>query len=218
MKTVAVHFRILAAICVASWIMLYIMGHFLVLHPDAYKDMTRSIIIVYAIVLLSIGAWRLLARFLPAQFAPDRISTLANGYTPFQLIAALFLVITVVNSVMMLTGIDAPKQGVFTYVHMLTRLMIVTFSIVAWKWHETLTQLKAFHLVKSALSLLRGAHKQPLATGAQIFTLATVAYCLTAIAASYLIPVSGGAFFYRALLGIMAASLALPAILKGTKA
>lgn len=45
-------------------------------------------------------------------------------------VAWAFTVVTVANSAMMLTGWDTPKSGTFAYVHLLSRLAIVT-AIVA---------------------------------------------------------------------------------------
>lgn len=41
-------------------------------------------------------------------------------------VAWLFTIVTVGNSVMMLTGLDEPKTGSFAYVHLLGRLGIIT--------------------------------------------------------------------------------------------
>ncbi|TCK93337.1 hypothetical protein EDC19_1529 [Natranaerovirga hydrolytica] len=45
-------------------------------------------------------------------------------------ISVLFTTVTIIHSLMVVSGIDSPKQGVFAYIHLLTRFVLI-FLIVS---------------------------------------------------------------------------------------
>ena len=55
-----------------------------------------------------------------------------------------FSVITIINSFMMVTGLDTPKEGRFAYIHLLIRLGIITGIWVIFDFSYTIASTKAF--------------------------------------------------------------------------
>ena len=51
-------------------------------------------------------------------------------------VALLFFVVTVGNSVMILTGLDEPKTGSFAYLHLLGRIGIITVLVALFSLGE----------------------------------------------------------------------------------
>ena len=75
------------------------------------------------------------------------ISALKRFFTEKNAVAGVsdaFSVVTVVNSFMMLTGLDTPKEGRFAYVHLLIRLGIITGIWVVFDFSYTIASTKAF--------------------------------------------------------------------------
>jgi hypothetical protein len=208
MSKVIRHVTVLLAVCIAAVIMTYVMGHFMELHPDAYRDIVRSILMVYALVLLIGGCIKLLSKVPPIQGAMEKATTWFGETTPLQAISEGFLMITAVNNVMMLTGIDVPKQGVFAYVHMLSRILIITIVVVALMWRDVLARLKTLKPRDDLHHFFQNAHRHVFASASQVFTLVTVIYCAAAILASRMMPIKGGATFYVVLLILMGLSFA----------
>lgn len=56
-------------------------------------------------------------------------------------IVEVFSLVTIINSFMMLVGWDQPKTGVFAYIHLLTRLAIISVIIGLWRYKEIIKKL-----------------------------------------------------------------------------
>ncbi|MBO6602915.1 MAG: hypothetical protein JJ938_09890 [Roseicyclus sp.] len=59
-------------------------------------------------------------------------------------ICTAFAIVTVINSVMMLVGLDTPKDGQFAYVHLLIRLAIISLIFALWDWESTIADLRRY--------------------------------------------------------------------------
>lgn len=198
------HVRVLLIVCVVSWIFIYIMGHFTTLHPDAYRDMTRSILIVYGLYILVYILYNLVRKKVPLTKMHGRISTWWENETPIEAICSTFTIVTLINSIMMILGYDTPKQGVFAYIHMMTRLFIISCFVIVWMWKDAIQWAKKFEFRNSIRNFCQEAHKRPYASISKLFTIVTVAYCLFMIGFYRVIDSSGGMLFYQTLLGILA--------------
>ena len=78
---------------------------------------------------------------------PKVISAIKHFFSEKNAIAGIsdaFLIVTVINSFMMVNGLDTPKEGWFAYVHLLIRLGIITGIWVAFDFSYTVTSTKAF--------------------------------------------------------------------------
>ena len=79
--------------------------------------------------------------------APKLISALKRFFSEKNAVAGVsdaFLIITVINSFMMVIGLDTPKEGRFAYVHLLIRLGIITGIWVVFYFSYTIASTKAF--------------------------------------------------------------------------
>lgn len=115
--------------------------------------------------------------------------------SPIAWVSLCFSLITVVNSLMMITGLDTPKQGVFAYVHILSRLVIIIIMVSLFmisEWREIITQKTLFSSFKEAL--FKSIHLQ--------YTLVVVLYCALNITFSPLYYIPSGYFFYITLVGM----------------
>ena len=75
------------------------------------------------------------------------ISALKRFFTEKNAVAGVadaFLVVTVVNSFMMVTGLDTPKEGQFAYIHLLLRLGLLTGIWAVFDFSYTIESTKAF--------------------------------------------------------------------------
>lgn len=126
-----------------------------------------------------------------------------------------FGIITVANSVMMLTGWDTPKSGTFAYVHLLSRLGIITIVVAVIDFDDLRDDLRrraerrtlrttprtdrspASH----ALALLRRrVARAPADTAVATFTVVTATVSLVAVAVSPWWPLEGRIVVYQGLL------------------
>ena len=60
----------------------------------------------------------------------------------FTEICEAFTVVTVINSYMMVAGMDQPKIGRFAYIHLLIRLMIISVIIALWEDESIFQSIK----------------------------------------------------------------------------
>ena len=210
---------ILTVICVPALLFLYVVGQFTDLHPDAYRDLVRSILFGYGIYLIAMAFYNGLYKKVRAtngkrkesaeaktiSFAKTKniISGKAKKENPLEAICLTFMVITFVNSVMMLTGLDTPKEGTFAYIHMMTRLFIVSGIIGIWMWKDVINGVKYFKFNNAFKNFHQKAHQHSMASISKMFTLITVVYCTVMIAFHRVINPAGGSFFYQSLLGIL---------------
>ncbi|UNC92045.1 hypothetical protein [Candidatus Contubernalis alkaliaceticus] len=61
--------------------------------------------------------------------------------TPCETVGIFFALLTVINSIMMLAGADVPKEGVFAYVHLMSRLGIITLIVTLISFREIIAPL-----------------------------------------------------------------------------
>jgi hypothetical protein len=135
--------------------------------------------------------------------------------TPLRAICSTFTIITVINSLMMITGFDIPKQGLFAYIHMMSRLMIVSLIIGLMMWKDVWVSIKNTGVRAFFIGLYTKIKNGALPV---LFTFLTAVYCLFMIVfASFLRP-SGGINFYRSLVILfLCLSVARIAILMSRK-
>ncbi len=223
---------VLTGTCGLAVIFLYILGHFISLHPDAYRDLIRSILMGYGIYITGYGLYRVVfTKFITSKRNSSKTFTEADAAatdlsnkevsktknlqrsnkktmvrmkeTPLEAICVTFMVITFLNSVMMLTGIDTPKEGIFAYIHMMTRLLIITGIITVFMWKDVLERVKKFNCQNIFKNISLEAPRSIFRSTAKLFALITAVYCVIMIAFQSIINPSGGAFFYQSLLVIL---------------
>ena len=117
--------------------------------------------------------------------------------TPIQAICSTFTIITVINSLMMITGLDVPKQGLFAYIHMLSRLLIISLIIVLTMWKDVWVSMINTGVRAFFIGLYRKIKNGALPV---LFTFLTAVYCLFMIIFTSFLPPSGGINYYRSLL------------------
>jgi hypothetical protein len=126
-------------------------------------------------------------------------------------VAMLFTLVTVGNSVMMLTGLDEPKTGRFAYVHLLGRLGIIAAIVGACSLGEVRERLRRWREVRhpghpdrarpsphavldAAVGFFLGSW---LGGTARVFTVLVAAVCVAVLALPGLGPPAGGVGLYR---------------------
>lgn len=140
-------------------------------------------------------------------------------------VALLFTVVTVGNSVMMLTGLDEPKDGTFAYVHLLGRFGIITvlvglFSLDearGWfaRWRRQRRQPSRGdlrrHSTRSAFEAIRRSLlRRGFDGAARVFAAVVVASCALTVALAEIRTPAGGPGLYRNL--VLFALILLPAM------
>lgn len=102
-------------------------------------------------------------------------------------ISEAFTIITVINSYMMISGMDKPKIGQFAYVHLLIRLAIITVVLAIWE-DESLFQAIKSRIVKlknlnkiNIKEIYKNVLKNKFGSICTIFMLTTVIICLVMI-------------------------------------
>lgn len=175
------------------------------LHPNAYRDIIRSIIFVYIFFFsVSVVGKGLLSRVMAnrkTNWNAAKIKEYSSRVTLYETIGITFTLVTVINSIMMLTGLDEPKQGVFAYVHLITRLGIITLIVTFISFKEIKDKMKIFKLQKLSLTdILYAPQKNALVSVSKAFTNVSIIYCLTLIVFQNSLPASGGSSFYLSLL------------------
>lgn len=187
---------ILIIICSIACLFLFILGHFIPLHPHAYRDLIRSIVMVFAIICLFISIYKAI----PSNKISRKISAWYKDLSPPQAIAESFTIITAINSLMMIIGYDIPKQEVFAYIHMMIRFFIISIIIIIIMWKDTL------RYIKNPINFKNLPH-QLLSSISKLFTFITISYCIFMIIFQSIIEPAGGILFYQILLGILAFSI-----------
>ncbi|NBG87143.1 hypothetical protein [Isachenkonia alkalipeptolytica] len=110
---------ILTIICSLAMLFLYIVGYFTTLHPDAYRDLVRSILLGYGIYLAIFSLYNGVYGKLSVRVkgtGSNRVRSKTVGKikeSPSEAICIIFMIITFLNSLMMLTGFDTPKEGTY---------------------------------------------------------------------------------------------------------
>ena len=124
-----------------------------------------------------------------------------------------FALVTVINSVMMVTGFDTPKVGVFAYVHLLIRLGIIFAVFLLWDYDGVKSdiayyreKIKMFRqsptLNVAALSTL--IVKEKFNATCVAYTLAVVLICMLAIVGATfgIFEPTGGVGFYTNIIAL----------------
>ncbi len=194
------HLIVLITICLTAVLILYISSYFTTLHPDAYRDMVRSIILVYGVCVVVYILYVIIFKRKNSEIFQKKIN---QNEDPIGLICKIFLVLTAINSLMMLTGYDTPKEGVFAYYHMLTRLFITSFIVIILMWKDFINTIKKISLKNNVINFYKKIHVNIFSSVSKIFTMLTIIYCIFMIAFQNIINPTGGALFYQILLGLI---------------
>lgn len=145
-------------------------------------------------------------------------------------VALLFFVVTVGNSVMMLTGLDEPKTGSFAYVHLLGRLGIITLVVALfhaddlsergrrwWGWARH--PVRAHGPLRPPRTAVEGVVASVLRGGvegsARVFTAVVTVTSLVTVAFAPVRPPAGGSGLYRNL--VVFAAILLPVMLVASR-
>ncbi len=208
------HLTIFSLLVIGMLAVTFVIGMFSTLHPDAYVDGVMSIVYVYVIVLfvhLFLLLIKRTTRF-DAFTLPKRWFEWYKKSGVFVNIALFFTAITFINNIMMLTGIDVPKEGTFAYTHLLVRTLIVTLAVVISMHRDVIETFKSIkaHLEAPAdqrrlqrrekrNALLQTLRTRPLEASASLFTFITVSGCLIMVLTSPWSSPKGGAPLYLSL-------------------
>ena len=220
LKETLKHTIIFSLLVIGMLVTIFIMSLSNTLHPDAYRDGFMSIVYVYIIIILVHLLLVLLKRatFLKLDQLVLRLKTWDQQQGLLVHIAILFTSITVINSVMMITGIDTPKTGSFAYTHLLTRTGIVTLAGVLWKSpYLYQTYIKKRTAKDSRISLVESLGQAPFSFSAVLFTLITVIGCLVMLTLSQWVELTGGVSVYIALVILYAGCLGMVIIFNKSK-
>lgn len=210
-RTAMKHFFIMIAVSVLAVIGLFIASRrpTFTLHPNAYRDIVRSIAVVYIIFFIS--STLLMTVLGRKKQVSDRrawslsLRNILDTITPYETIAVAFTILTVINSLMMLVGLDEPKQGTFAYIHLLTRWGIIALIVLLISYREVIKQLKEYDLKTfTAADFLYSPRKNLLISISKVFTHITLVYCLIMISFQNPLPATGGNTFYISLLALFA--------------
>lgn len=145
-------------------------------------------------------------------------------------VALVFAIVTVGNSIMMLTGLDEPKTGAFAYVHLLGRFGIIVVLVglfyldearerfSRW-WHQIRRQPRREGARHTEGTVLEGALRSVIRGGidgtARVFTALVVGTCVVALALSPIRPPDGGSGLYRNL--VLLAVVLLPVMIVASR-
>ncbi len=209
------HLIVFLGLSLAMVSIVFIMGLFTEMHEDAYMDGFMSIVYVYAIILVGMGTFKLLRHkvsFTPTAW-PNRLFVWYRQSGILINIAIAFTLITIVNSFMMVAGIDTPKTGSFAYLHLLVRLSIVTLAVSLAKADALIRSFKIFkdwlsldesgrtmRFPSNVKSKIQTLFRNPWLASNALFTFITASGCLVVVAFSPFLNVSGGAWLYTALI------------------
>ncbi|WP_209661436.1 hypothetical protein [Acetoanaerobium pronyense] len=207
LKLVIKHFFIMMGVCLIVSLVLYIssLNQSIKLHQNAYRDITRSIIIMYILFFVgSIITKYLLNRYIIGESKQDEkfnIKEYFDRVTPYETIGISFTLLTIINSIMMVTGVDTPKEGVFAYVHLMMRLSIITLIVVLISFRDIKTSLNEFKMENISLSnILYAPRKDSIISISKAYTNISILYCLTMISLQRKFTSLGGINFYLSLL------------------
>jgi hypothetical protein len=141
-------------------------------------------------------------------------------------VALLFTLVTVGNSLMMLTGLDEPKTGSFAYVHLLGRLGIIASLVGAFHLGDVRERLAgrrhplrrtgpADRTRRPARDVLGFFLVGWLDGTARAFTVLVAAVCVVVLALAGPRPPAGGVGLYRNL--VLLVVILLPIVLAATR-
>lgn len=190
---------------------IFIMGQFNELHPDAYRDIVMSVVYVFVIIILvQLLVFSIKHVKLPLiKQAIDRLIVWYQSLGIIDNIVIVFTLITVINSIMMVTGIDTPKTGTFTYIHLLVRFTIITLIVCVWMIKDVITTFKSWRHpdastppVSSLKQWVVKCKGSVFLSSAALYTGITTFMCLVMIVLSPVLNPQGGVNVYEALIGL----------------
>lgn len=200
------HLIIFTLLILGTITLIFILGMFNTLHPDAYIDGIMSIVYVYGLIIVVLVLYHFINRYLniDIQNRFKRFVLWQKTISVFAEVAFLFTLITVINSIMMVTGIDTPKRGVFAYEHLLIRLLIVIFAVVIWNHKAILIAIRSLFKRNSIpkadkqpfIYKLSDSYNKPIQATFNLFTIFTVALCLIIVLFQNMIMPEGGWSLY----------------------
>ncbi|MEO1148787.1 MAG: hypothetical protein AAFY26_24740 [Cyanobacteria bacterium J06638_22] len=130
----------------------------------------------------------------------NNASAIKRFFTEKNAIAGIsdaFLIVTVINSFMMVNGLDTPKEGRFAYVHLLIRLGILTGIWIVFDFSYTIASTKAF-LLDLRAGIGRYIRHNVYDAIAITYTSSVVLLCVAG--STGLFPLHGGRSLYQGLL------------------
>jgi hypothetical protein len=145
-------------------------------------------------------------------------------------VAVLFTIVTVGNSLMMLTGLDEPKNDTFAYVHLLGRLGIITGIVGLFHLDEVRKRLARQRRPSGHASRLGRQRRSPrtvlvavvesflgdwLDGTARVFTVIVAGTCVVVLALAGIRAPAGGSGLYRNL--VLLAVILLPVMHVATR-
>ena len=136
--------------------------------------------------------------------APKVIRALKRFFTEKNAVGGVsdaFSVVTVINSFMMLTGLDTPKEGRFAYVHLLMRLGILTGIWVVFDFSYTIASTK--ELLRDLRAGI-GRYIRHNVYDAISITYTSLVVLLCVACSTGLFPLQGGRVLYQGLLLLFA--------------
>ena len=187
------------------------------LHPDAYIDLIRSIVVVYVFVLLSAMLFVLISQ--KTSFG-SKVKTLCSKKelkNPIVQVSVVFTNITLINNMMMITNIDTPKEGLFAYVHMMIRVAIITTIVLITMNKEVVQWTKKVSFLNIGIVFTNFVEKHKLLAISVMFTLFSIGYCIIIVLFSRLLQPKGGIGFYiiqLLMLALFSVIVAVKSILK----
>lgn len=132
------------------------------------------------------------------------INTLKRFFAEKNAVAGIsdaFSVVTVINSFMMVTGLDTPKEGRFAYVHLLMRLGILTGIWVVFYFSYTITSTKElFRDLRAGI----GRYIRHNVYDAIAITYTSLVILLCVVGSTGLFPLQSGRGLYQGLLLLFA--------------
>lgn len=213
-KLVVKHLLIMSGVSLLATLGFYVasLNSAVTLHPNAYRDIIRSIVLVYMLFFsVTVAAASLLSKVKAnrkTNWHAVKVKAYFSRVTLYETIGIVFTLVTVFNSIMMLAGLDEPKQGVFAYVHLITRLGIITLIVTLISFKELIENRRKLKRQKLSLTdILYAPQKNTLISVSKAFTNVAMLYCLTVIVFQNSLPASGGRSFYLSLLIICACIL-----------
>lgn len=193
------------------------MGNFVSLHPNAYRDLIRSILIPYILAIFIYYLYTFVIKKNGVVSVSAKLTAWWEHSNTIDDICVTFTLITLINSIMMLVGIDTPKQGVFAYIHMMTRLVIISFIITLITWKDAWNRLKKMTIKNNFKYFYQEAHSHIIISATKFFAAFTVLYCIIMIVFQTVLNPAGGALFYQVLLGMFLVITFYFLILRGVR-
>ena len=210
LKSVIKHFLIMIGLCIMVSIGLYLLSlsPTVKVHPNAYRDMIRNVVVIYVLFFCVLKSTEyLLNRYIVGNSDENEKFSLREYFeriTPYETIAITFTLLTIVNSIMMLTGVDTPKEGVSAYIHLITRLGIITLVVITIFYKEIKERLKCFdHKELNLFDVMFGHKKDAFISVSKTFTNTIVLYCIMMITFQWSFDFLGGRNFYVSLLVVL---------------